>query len=131
MPGRVSAQLGGALGKLVGFALALLRQLVEEQMQRIEVDTLHVPVRLLGLAVEIGGVGQLLVEQRDHLDAGRGGDIDRGLERPVERPTAIALAFIRRTLPFSLAMMRLPFRVRIAASGNGCAPPVSHRPCDA
>ncbi len=88
---RVTAELGRSLGKLVGLALTLLRQLVEEQVQLIEVDALHIPVRLLGLAVEIGGVRQLLVEQPDHRNPSRGGKVDRRLEGPVELCLEIAV----------------------------------------
>ena len=87
---RVTAELGRPLGKLVGLALPLLRQLVEEQVQLIEVDALHIPVRLLGLAVEIGRVGQLLVEELDHRNASRGGKVDRRLEGPVDVCLAVA-----------------------------------------
>ena len=91
VPKRVTAELGRPLGKLVGLALSLLRQLVEEQVQLIEVDALHIPVRLLGLAVEIGRVGQLLVEEPDHRNPSRGGKVDRRLEGPVELCLAIAV----------------------------------------
>jgi hypothetical protein len=87
----VAAELSRSLGELVGLALPLLGQLIEEQVQLIEVDALHIPVGLLGLAIQISGVRQLLIEQLDHGTPGRGGEIDRRFEGPRELGPAIAV----------------------------------------
>ena len=56
-------------------------------------DALHIPVRLLGLAVEISSVGQLLIEQPDHRNPGRVGKIDRRLKGSLELGVEIAIFY--------------------------------------
>ena len=127
----VPTELGRSLGELVGFALSLLRQLVEEQVQLIEVDPLHVPVRLLGLTVEIGRIRQLLVEQSDHRNPGPGGKVDRRLEGPVELCLEVAV-FDEANLPFLLDhAASAPFVSDCRVFGKGCAWRVTHRAYDA
>jgi hypothetical protein len=49
-------------------------------VQGDEFGALHIPVGLLDLRFQIGGIGQLLVAEVDDLGAGTGRDIDACLE---------------------------------------------------
>jgi hypothetical protein len=69
-------------------------------MQLIKVNALHVPVRLLGLTVNIGGVRQLLVEELDHRDACVGREVDVGLKSPPQLRREIVLGFHQPNFAF-------------------------------
>ena len=62
----VAAQRRNSLGKHIDILKTALGQLVEEQMKLIKLQALDIPVSLLGLAVQVKGIGKLLVEQRHH-----------------------------------------------------------------
>ena len=82
-PGRPlghAAELHRPLGDLVHVFLHLLVDLVEQLVQGDEVRPLDVPVGLLGLRLQVDAVGQPCVEQLDHLDAGRLGQVVLRLE---------------------------------------------------
>ena len=59
----------------------LIEMFVEQQVELVEVHALDVPVGLLGLAVQVQGVGQLLVEQGDGLFPNFRGEIVLGCNR--------------------------------------------------
>lgn len=61
-----AAKLDRSLGKFIRKFSEKLRRLIEERMQRNELRSLHIPMRLFGLEAEIDGIGELLVEQRYH-----------------------------------------------------------------
>jgi hypothetical protein len=63
LPIAVPPQRGGALGDDVAGLLQHFGQFVEELIQLEEVHAFDVPMRMLGLAVEVQRVGQLLVQQ--------------------------------------------------------------------
>ena len=57
-----AAQAGDALGDLVDLLQHHIGNLVEQLVQGDEIRTLHVPMRLLDLALQIDGVGQAIIE---------------------------------------------------------------------
>jgi hypothetical protein len=62
-----ATELDDALGRQVDVLLDLLVDLVEQLVQGNEVRALHVPVGLLDLRLEIHGVRESRIAQRDHL----------------------------------------------------------------
>src|SRR5205823_5980240 len=76
-----AAQLDDALCEQVYVLVGRRVNLVEQLVERDELRPLHVPVSLLGLQLEVDGVGQLLVQEIDHLAAGGFGEIVEGRVR--------------------------------------------------
>ncbi len=62
-----AAELYRALRDQVDVFLNIVVHLVEQLMQGDEIRAFHVPVRLLGLGLEIDGIGEPRVAQVDHL----------------------------------------------------------------
>jgi hypothetical protein len=68
-----SSQRGDAFGHVIDVATEIAGNLVEQFVPGDEVRALHVPVRLLGLELQIDRVRQAGVQDRDDLGAGLGG----------------------------------------------------------
>src|SRR6202041_1333229 len=65
-----TAQARHAFGDFVDLFQDHVGDLVEQLVQGDEVGALHVPVRLLDLALQINGVGQPIVKNEDDVAAG-------------------------------------------------------------
>src|SRR5207248_3956655 len=74
-PFRDAAQLNYALGQKVDVLERCVMQLVEQLVERDELGTFHVPMRLFRLLLEVDRVRQPLVQEVDHLTACRLRDV--------------------------------------------------------
>ncbi len=66
-PGGVTTQARGSLGEKVHEIGQFTRNFVEKQVKLVKILAFHVPMSLLGLAHEIEGIRQVLIQQGDQL----------------------------------------------------------------
>jgi hypothetical protein len=62
---RVATELRGAFGQFIGKRKHCCGKVIEEFVQLNEIRSLDIPVRLLGLRVQIEAIRKLLVQKRD------------------------------------------------------------------
>ena len=74
----LAAELNDPFGRQIHPLLGRFHDLVEKLVERGEVGSLHVPVRLLSLQHQVGGVRQPVGEHGDHFRAGLLGEIVLG-----------------------------------------------------
>src|SRR5882762_10323401 len=79
---RDPAELDDPLGDQVDVSLDGFVDLVEQLVKSDERRTLHVPMRLLALRLQVDALGEALVEERNDLEAYRFGQIMLRREKP-------------------------------------------------